>query len=72
VEKRIFRAIDLSDVADTLKREVLGGLALEEPALNSVQNQGLLVHQVHRKSKYHADVDGLAEQLIARLDFEGT
>ena len=59
-------------MSDTLKREVLGGLALEEPALNSVQNQGLLVHQVHRKSKYHADVDGFAEQLIARLDFEGS
>lgn len=72
VEKRIFRSIDLSDVSDTLKREVIGGLTLEEPALNSVQNQGLLIHQVHRKSKYHADVDGLAEQLIARLDFEGS
>lgn len=72
VEKRIFRSIDLSDVSETLKREVLGGLALEEPALTSVQNQGLLIHQVHRKSKYHADVDGLAEQLIARLGFEGS
>lgn len=72
VEKRIFRSIDLSDVSDTLKREVLGGLALEDPALSSVQNQGLLVQQVHRKSKYHADVDGLAEQLIARLGFEAS
>lgn len=70
VEKRIFRSIDLSDVSETLKREVLGGLSLEEPTLNSVQNQGLLIQQVHRKSKYHADVDNLAEQLFARLDFE--
>jgi pilus assembly protein CpaE len=71
VEKKLFRSIDLSDVSDTLKREVMGVLTFEDQVLSSVQNQGLLVHQVHRKSKYHADVDKLAEQLLARLDFGG-
>lgn len=71
VEKKMFRTIDLSDVSETLKREVLGALTHEDQALAGVQHQGLLIHQVHRKSKYHADVEKLADLLVARLEFGG-
>lgn len=70
VERRMFKAIDLSDVSSTLAGEVIGSLALEEPQLSSAQAQGLLVGSVNRKSKFTADVAKVAAQLAARLDFE--
>lgn len=67
VEKRMFRTIDLGDVEHTLGRPVTGSIALEEPAVGSAQDQGLLVQQVQRKSKFHDDVVKLSEALRARL-----
>ena len=69
VERRMFKSIDLSDVAETLDREVIGSLALEEPQLSSAQAQGLLVNAVNRKSKFNVDLNKLAELLGARLRF---
>lgn len=71
VEKRMFRAIDLSDVTDTLKHEIIGSLALEGAELPSAQAQGLLVDHVARKSKYAADVHAIAELVAARLKIGG-
>lgn len=56
VEKRLFRAIDLADVAATLGRPVLGSIALEAPLVSAAQNQGSLVGQMHRKSKFAKDI----------------
>ena len=67
VERRMFKAIDLSDVSTTLTGEVIGSLALEEPQLGSAQAQGMLVGSVNRKSKFSADVAKVAAQLAARL-----
>ncbi len=69
VERRMFKSIDLSDVAATLSREVIGNLALEEPQLASAQAQGVLVQSVNRKSKFNNDLLKLAEDLGARLPF---
>ena len=70
VERRLFRTISLTDVADTLGRDVLGSIALEESLVSSAQDQGLLTSQVHRKSKFAADVAKLAEQ-VADLAGQG-
>lgn len=56
VEKRLFRAIDLEDVAATLGRTVLGSIALEAPLVGTAQNQGVLVGKIHRKSRFARDV----------------
>lgn len=69
VERRMFKAIDLSDVSTTLAGEVIGSLAMEEPQLSSAQAQGLLVGSVNRKSKFTADVAKVAAQLASRLHF---
>lgn len=67
VEKRMFRNIDLGDVEHTLGRPVSGNIALEEPLVGSAQDQGVLVQQLNRKSKFHADLVKLGETLRGRL-----
>lgn len=66
VQRRLFRTIDVSDAAETLGREVLGSITLEDPLVGSAQDQGVLVQQLQRKSRFHADVRHLAELLNAR------
>lgn len=56
VEKRLFRTIDLDDVERTLGHPALGSVALESPALDAAQTQGRLVSELHRKSRFAADV----------------
>lgn len=69
VEKRMFKAIDLSDVDETLGREVLGSLPLDEKELRSAQTQGVLVHDLNRRNKFNVDVIKLAGLIEARLPF---
>lgn len=69
VQKRMFKSIDMSDVSETLDREVIASLALEEPQLSSAQAQGLLVQSLSRKSKFSGDMAKLAADLAARLRF---
>ena len=69
VEKRMFKAIDLSDVDETLGREVLGSLPLDEKELRSAQTQGVLVHDLNRRNKFNVDVVKLAGLIEARLPF---
>ena len=67
VERRLFRTIDVGDVDRTLGRPVLGTVTLDEPLVSTAQDQGLLVHQLSRKSKFQADVRSLADGLSARF-----
>jgi pilus assembly protein CpaE len=66
-EKRLFRTIDLDDVAETLKHPVLGSIALDAPSVATAQNQGMLVGEVHRKSKFVLDVAKIGGVLRERL-----
>jgi pilus assembly protein CpaE len=65
VEKRLFRTISLGDVADTLHHPVLASVALDEPVVSAAQDQGRLVRSLHRRSAFAADVNRLAEALLA-------
>lgn len=56
VEKRLFKTIDLADVANALGHSILGSVTLDAPVVSSAQNQGMLVSEVQRKSKFVADV----------------
>lgn len=67
VERRLFKAIDLSDVDQTLRCEVLGTVALEDQQLGSAQTQGLLVQQISRKSKFNSDINVIAHLVHSRL-----
>jgi pilus assembly protein CpaE len=72
IERRLFRTIDLADVANTLGHEVLGSLTLEDPLVSSAQDQGILISQAYRKSRFAADISKLADQLVAKLARGGT
>ena len=65
VEKRLFRTINLSDVADTLHHPALASVSLDEPVVGSAQDQGRLVRALHRRSAFSADINHLAEALLA-------
>lgn len=65
VEKRLFRAIDLSDVAETLNHPVLGSVSLDAPTVATAQTQGHLVGELQRKSRFVADIARIGEQLRA-------
>lgn len=65
-EKRLFKTIDFADVSTTLSQPVLGSVALDAPAVSSAQNQGRLVGEIQRKSKFVTDVSKIAELLRAK------
>ena len=65
VEKRLFRTINLNDVSATLGHPVLGSVALDAPLVSTAQNQGQLVSQVQRKSRFAKDIAQLGESLRA-------
>lgn len=65
VEKRLFRTIDLADVAQTLGRPVLGSVTLDAPLVSTAQNQGALVSQMQRKSNFAKDIANLSALLCA-------
>ena len=69
-ERRMFKAIDTSDVSETLHREVIGTVSLEGQDLASAQAQGVLAHRLSRKSKFSADVAAIAEAVAKRIGYE--
>lgn len=71
VERRLFKTIDLSDVSETLGKDVLGSITLEDPLVGSAQDQGVLVQQLNRKSRFVGDIAKVSEQLLARIAARG-
>lgn len=67
VERRLFRSIGTSDVEKALGFPVAATIHAEADAVASAQDQGLLVEQVLRKSKFSNEVGELADQLMARV-----
>ncbi len=63
VEKRLFRTINPGDVSQTLGHSVLGTIALDAPTVSAAQNQGVLVGDVHRKSKFGVDMARIGQLL---------
>jgi pilus assembly protein CpaE len=56
VERRLFKAINLDDVSQTLGQPVLGSISLEAPLVSTAQNQGVLVSNLHRKNRFSKDI----------------
>jgi pilus assembly protein CpaE len=63
VEKRLFRTINLDDVARTLGHPVLADISLDAPTVNTAQDQGVLVGSIRRKSRFAADVAKIGQLL---------
>lgn len=64
VERRLFKAIGVNEVRGTLGAEVLATLNEEGPALSAAQDQSLLITAVSRKSRFDADIAGLAKAIV--------
>jgi pilus assembly protein CpaE len=72
VQRRLFRSINVDDVAQTLGQSVIGSVTLEEQLLGSAQDQGVLIQQIRRKSRFRADIRKIAEHLVAHLPTESS
>ena len=66
VEKKLFRAISLDDVAKTLKQDVLVGITKDSDLLATAQDQGSFVRQIQRKSRFASDIMKLANLVADR------
>lgn len=71
VEKRLFRTIDLKDVSETLRHQILGSVSLDSPLVSTAQNQGQLVSDIREKSKFCKDIAQLGALLRERLQAKG-
>ncbi len=67
LQRRLFKTIGVDDVNDTLGREVIGHVSLDDPVVSSAQHQGVLVQKIQRKSRFYTDIEKLAELLSQRL-----
>ncbi len=66
VERHMFKTIGVDQVRDALKCDVLTTLAAEGVAMSAAQDEGLLISDVSRRSKFAADIHSLAQQLVSK------
>lgn len=66
-EKRLMQKINLGDVIRVLDQPVVATLALEKGGLSTAQDQGQLINEVSRKSRFFEDVSSLAALLDSAL-----
>lgn len=65
VEQKYFKTINLTDAAKALKHEFVGSLADEGPTIGDAQDEGHLIWDFHRRSKFASDLEHLADKLLA-------
>ena len=70
VDKKLFRAIGLDDVAKTLKLDVLVGVARETELIATAQDQGKFARQIQRRSRFAGDIAKLADLVAERSSQE--
>ena len=63
MEKRLFRTIGVDEVQEALAHPVFATLSAEPAVLQSAQDQGMLAGEVSRRSRFAADITGLAQSL---------
>ena len=66
-EKRFMREIDVSDVSETLHHEVIEALPLEKGILGKAQDQGMLIQDLTRNSRFEKAIEELAEKVLGKL-----
>lgn len=66
-EKRFMREIDVSDVSETLHHEVIEALPLEKGILGKAQDQGMLIQDLTRNSRFEKAIEDLAAKVLGKL-----
>ncbi|MBB4615654.1 AAA family ATPase [Novosphingobium taihuense] len=72
MERKLFKPIDVSDIERTLDRNILAKLPRDNADLARAQDQGVLIHELVRKSAFGTSVAGLATSVIDLLQSGGT
>lgn len=67
VERRLFKAIGSSDIADTLGREVWGELTFDRDSLRAAQENCSLVWSESKRNQFGKDVIALAAEIQERV-----
>lgn len=66
VEHKLFRSIGLDEVREVLGKDIRAELGDEEQAMQSAQNEGLLIGDVHSHARFIKDINKLAQTLLAQ------
>ena len=64
----LFKKIDLRGIEDALGHAVDAQIASDPQLVEQAQAQGVLARRIQRKSRFSADVDSLAETLLAMVE----
>jgi len=67
VEKRLFKTISTADAADALKHPILATIGDEPNLVRNAQDQGVLVDEIQKRSKFSKEIKLLAELIEDRL-----
>lgn len=67
IEKKLFKAISTSDAEEALKHPVLAQISEETTLLRTAQDQGQLIEEVQKRSRFRKDIVNLADLLSDRL-----
>ncbi len=67
-EKRLFKTIDAHAAADALGHPIIASITAEGPALGQAQDEGLLIDEVQRRTRFMKDVNAAAARLGEALD----
>lgn len=70
VERKMFGSISLSDVEKALRHDVEAGISLDLQAVQSAQDQGVLVSDIKPKSSFASDIRKLNAIILDRLGRE--
>lgn len=68
MERKLFGTTRIADVARALGRDEVDTIADAGAALRAAQDQGVLLPEVHSKTKFAADIARLADQIVAGND----
>lgn len=64
VERRMFKTISLNEVAETLRSDVIASLSDEGRAMQAAQDQGMLITDTARNSKFAGQIQELARRIL--------
>lgn len=67
VGKKLFQAISVNEVADTLGRPVSATVSRDKGDLQMAQDRSMLLSDANRKAAFVKDVDRLADEICARI-----
>lgn len=63
IEHRMFRAIGVEEIREVLEHDLIAVLSDEGSAMRSAQDEGLLITDTHRRSRFASDIEALAASL---------